>query len=125
NNPQAVKQFAQECKQGMITKMLSSFAIYDQQGREKVVFTNPISSEDLNNLNGLRFCPMTFQQIIPKALELRTISVGKHVLTAAVDSQALDKARYDWRKQGIALLQAWEPYTLPGDVEDKLLKLMA
>ncbi|MHC5731086.1 MAG: MvdD family ATP-grasp ribosomal peptide maturase, partial [Nostoc sp.] len=41
------------------------------------------------------------------------------------DSQALDKARYDWRKQGIALLQAWEPYTLPGDVEDKLLKLMA
>ncbi|MEH2459872.1 MvdD family ATP-grasp ribosomal peptide maturase [Nostoc sp.] len=125
NNPQAVKQFAQECKQGMITKMLSSFAIYDQQGREKVVFTNLISSEDLDNLDGLRFCPMTFQEKIPKALELRTIIVGRRVLTAAVDSQALDKARYDWRKQGIALLDAWQLYTLPQDVEDKLLKLMA
>ncbi|MHC5744744.1 MAG: MvdD family ATP-grasp ribosomal peptide maturase [Nostoc sp.] len=125
NNPIAVKQFAQECQQGMITKMLSSFAIYDQRGREKVVFTNPISSEDLDNLDGLRFCPMTFQEKIPKALELRTIIVGKRVLTAAVDSQALDKARYDWRKQGIALLDAWESYTLPEDVEEKLLKLMA
>ncbi|MFN6479718.1 MvdD family ATP-grasp ribosomal peptide maturase [Nostoc sp. DedQUE07] len=124
NNPIAVKQFAQECQQGMITKMLSSFAIYDEQGREKVVFTNPISSEDLDNLDGLRFCPMTFQEKIPKALELRTIIVGKRVLTAAVDSQALDKARYDWRKQGIALLDAWKSYTLPEDVEEKLLKLM-
>ncbi|PHM10243.1 MvdD family ATP-grasp ribosomal peptide maturase [Nostoc sp. 'Peltigera malacea cyanobiont' DB3992] len=125
NNPIAVKQFAQECQQGMITKMLSSFAIYDERGREKVVFTNPISSEDLDNLDGLRFCPMTFQEKIPKALELRTIIVGKRVLTAAVDSQVLDKARYDWRKQGIALLDAWESYTLPEDVEEKLLKLMA
>ncbi|MEH2214345.1 MvdD family ATP-grasp ribosomal peptide maturase [Nostoc sp.] len=125
NNPIAVKQFAQECQQGMITKMLSSFAIYDERGREKVVFTNPISSEDLDNLDGLRFCPMTFQEKIPKALELRTIIVGKRVLTAAVDSQALDKARYDWRKQGIALVNAWESYTLPEDVEEKLLKLMA
>ncbi|MEH2083728.1 MAG: MvdD family ATP-grasp ribosomal peptide maturase [Nostoc sp.] len=125
NNPVAVKQFAQECQQGMITKMLSSFAIYDERGREKVVFTNPISSEDLDNLDGLRFCPMTFQEKIPKALELRTIVVGKRVLTAAVDSQALDKARYDWRKQGIALLDAWESYALPEDVEEKLLKLMA
>ncbi|MBN3890304.1 MAG: MvdD family ATP-grasp ribosomal peptide maturase [Nostoc sp. JL31] len=125
NNPIAVKQFAQECQQGMITKMLSSFAIYDERGQEKVVFTNPISSEDLDNLDGLRFCPMTFQEKIAKALELRTIIVGKRVLTAAVDSQVLDKARYDWRKQGIALLDAWESYTLPEDVEKKLLKLMA
>ncbi|MEH1941823.1 MAG: MvdD family ATP-grasp ribosomal peptide maturase [Nostoc sp.] len=125
NNPQAVKQFAQECEQGAIAKMLSSFAIYDEQGQENVVFTNPISSEDLDNLDGLRFCPMTFQEKIPKALELRTIIVGRNVFTAAVDSQALDKARYDWRKQGIALLNAWELYTLPEDVEEKLLKLMA
>jgi MvdD family ATP-grasp ribosomal peptide maturase len=125
NNPQAVKKFFQECEGKIITKMLSSFAIYDQQGQEQVVFTNPVSSEDLDNLDGLRFCPMTFQEKIPKALELRTTIVGKQIFTAAVDSQALDKARYDWRKQGIALLDAWQPYTLPQDVEEKLLKLMA
>ncbi|MBD6615596.1 MvdD family ATP-grasp ribosomal peptide maturase [Komarekiella sp. 'clone 1'] len=125
NNPLTVKRFAQECKHGMITKMLSSFAIYDEQGQENVVFTNPVKPEDLDNLDGLRFCPMTFQEKIPKALELRTIIVGKRVFTAAVDSQALEKAHYDWRRQGIALLNAWQAYTLPQDVEEKLLKLMA
>lgn len=124
NNPLSVRQFASECEQGIITKMLSSFAIYDEQGRENVVFTNPVAPEDLDHLDGLRFCPMTFQEKVPKALELRTIIVGKRVFTAAVDSQALQKARYDWRRQGIALLDAWQPYDLPQDVEEKLLKLM-
>lgn len=124
NNPLSVRQFASECEQGIITKMLSSFAIYDEQGRENVVFTNPVAPEDLDHLDGLRFCPMTFQEKVPKALELRTIIVGKRVFTAAVDSQALQKARYDWRRQGIPLLNAWQPYDLPQDVEEKLLKLM-
>ena len=125
NNPIAVKQFAEECEQGMITKMLSSFAVYDEQGREKVVFTNPVTAEDLEHLDGLRFCPMTFQEKIPKALELRTTIVGKQIFTAAVDSQALETAKYDWRREGLALIDAWQPYQLPQDVESKLLKLMA
>lgn len=123
NNPQAAIAFYQECESGIVTKMLSSFAIYEQ-GQEKVVFTNPVKLEDLDNLDGLRFCPMTFQENIPKALELRTTVVGKQVFTAAVDSQLSQKARYDWRRQGIALLDAWQAYTLPQDVEEKLLKLM-
>ena len=104
--------------------MLSSFAIYDKQGQEKVVFTNPVKSEDINNLDGLNLCPMTFQEKISKALELRIIIVGKNVFTAAVDSQALQKAHYDWRREGMALLKAWKNYDLPKDIEQKLLKLM-
>lgn len=126
NNPEAVKQFAQEChEQGIITKMLSSFAIYGEHGEEMVVFTNPITDDDLENLEGLRFCPMTFQENVPKALELRTTIVGHRVFTAAVDSQRFEGATYDWRKEGRALSKAWEPYDLPEDVEKKLLKLMA
>lgn len=126
NNPEAVKQFAQECKdQGIVTKMLSSFAIYDDQGREHVVFTNPVTNEDLEHLEGLRFCPMTFQENIPKALELRTTIVGHHLFTAAVNSQKLEGSTFDWRKEGKALVKDWEPYRLPEDVEKKLLKLMA
>jgi MvdD family ATP-grasp ribosomal peptide maturase len=124
NNAQAVKEFAQQCEQGMITKMLSSFAIYGEKGQEKVVFTNPVSLEDLENLEGLNFCPMTFQEKIPKALELRTTIVGQRIFTAAVNSQSREKSRYDWRRQGIALLNAWEHYNLPAQIEQKLLKLM-
>ncbi|MDJ0737518.1 MAG: MvdD family ATP-grasp ribosomal peptide maturase [Nostocaceae cyanobacterium] len=125
NNPQAVKEFSQECEQGMIAKMLSSFAIYNQQGEESVVFTNPVTDADLEHLDGLRFCPMTFQEKVPKALELRTTIVGKHIFTAAVDSQRLPKAEHDWRKQGVALLDSWQAYDLPQEVEQKLFKLMS
>jgi MvdD family ATP-grasp ribosomal peptide maturase len=126
NNPEAVKQFAQECQeQGIVTKMLSSFAIYDEQGREHVVFTNPVTDDDLEHLEGLRFCPMTFQENIPKALELRTTIVGHRVFTAAVNSQKLEGSTFDWRKEGRALVKDWEAYNLPEDIEKKLLKLMA
>ena len=125
NNPQAVKKFAQDCEGGIIAKMLSSFAIYDEKGQENVVFTNPVSAEDLENLDGLHLCPITFQEKVPKTLELRTTIVGKQVFTAAIDSQALQNARYDWRREGIALLNAWKPYNLPQEVENKLLQLMA
>lgn len=126
NNPEAVKQFAQECQeQGIVTKMLSSFAIYDDQGRENVVFTNQVTDDDLEHLEGLRFCPMTFQENVPKALELRTTIVGHRVFTAAVDSQKLEGSTFDWRKEGRALVKDWKPYDLPEDVEKKLLKLMA
>ncbi len=125
NNPQAVKEFATECEQGMIVKMLSSFAIYDEQGQEKVVFTNPVTASDLDYLDGLRFCPMTFQEKVSKALELRITIVGKHIFTAAVDSQRLQKAEHDWRRQGVNLINSWEPHNLPQDVEQKLFKLMA
>jgi MvdD family ATP-grasp ribosomal peptide maturase len=121
NNPAAVLQFAEECD-GMITKMLSSFAVYEE-GKEKVVYTNLVQPEDLKQLTGLQFCPMTFQEAIPKAVELRVTIVGTQVFAAAVNSQKFDQSRYDWRRG--ALLKDWEPYTLPEEIKDKLLKLMA
>lgn len=124
NNPQAVQEFAKNCPHGMITKMLSSFAIYDEEGKEKVVFTNPVTAKDLESLEGLKFCPMTFQENVPKALELRTTIVGKKIFTAAVDSQKIQQATHDWRKKGIALIKDWQPYQLPEDMEVKLLKFM-
>jgi len=125
NNPEAVKQFAQECKaQGIVTKMLSQFAIYGEEGEEMVVFTSPVSEDDLEHLEGLQFCPMTFQENIPKALELRTTIVGQQIFTAAVNSQELEGSTYDWRKEGRALNEKWQVYDLPEEIEKKLLKLM-
>ena len=123
NNPQAVLEFARECNSGMVTKMLTAFAIYER-GQEQVVFTNPVKPEDLENLEGLRFCPMCFQENIPKALELRTTIVGQCVFTAAIDSQISPQARHDWRRQGLTLIDAWQPYHLPQELAVKLRQLM-
>lgn len=123
NDADAVRSFARSCQGSIVTKMLSSFAVYED-GRERVVFTNPVTLEDLDDLTGLNLCPMTFQERIPKALELRVTVVGNRVFAAAIDSQASHKAQYDWRKDGVALVEAWRQFELPAEVEAGLLRLM-
>jgi glutathione synthase/RimK-type ligase-like ATP-grasp enzyme len=124
NDAEAVRAFAAGCPGGIVTKMMASFAVYDPQGVEQVVFTTPLSAEDLEDLDGLELCPMTFQERLPKALELRVTVVGNRVMAAAIDSQALPGAREDWRREGVALIDAWQPYTLPEPVQTRVLKLM-
>lgn len=123
NDPDAVKEFAKACEGGVITKMLSSFAIYEG-GQEKVVFTNPVNEQDLVDLSGLRLCPMTFQEMLSKQLELRVTIVGEQVFSASIDSQSSERATHDWRRDGVGLLESWKPYDLPEDVKGRLLRLM-
>ena len=123
NDPEAVRAFERSCENGIVTKMLSSFAVYED-GMERVVFTNPVSRADLADLDGLKFCPMTFQEQLSKELELRTTVVGDRVFTAALDSQVSAAAQYDWRKDGAGLLKHWRKFELPRNVEQRLLRLM-
>ena len=103
--------------------MMASFAIHEE-GREKVVFTNPLSASDLEGLDGLRLCPMTFQEKVEKASELRVTVVGSRVFAAAIDSNALERSRTDWRREGLALIDRWKTCDLPAAVERGLLALM-
>jgi MvdD family ATP-grasp ribosomal peptide maturase len=123
NEPSAVRAFAETCEGRLVTKMLSSFAVYEE-GRELVVFTNPLKPEDLEDLSGLSLCPMTFQEQIPKALELRATVVGTRIMTASIDSQASARAAHDWRRDGLRMIEDWQPYQLPLEVEEKILRLM-
>ncbi len=124
NDPEAVRAFAASCPSGVVTKMMSSFAVYDERGQEQVVFTTPLEAEELEDLEGLDLCPMTFQERLSKALELRVTVVGERVMAAAIDSQVLPRARNDWRREGLALVEAWRPYTLPEPVQARVLGLM-
>jgi glutathione synthase/RimK-type ligase-like ATP-grasp enzyme len=123
NDPAAVRDFARTCAGGMVTKMLSSFAVYDARGGEQVVFTNRVGAEDLADLDGLRLCPMTFQESVPKRLELRATVVGGRVFAASIDSGAAARAADDWRREGAALAAEWRDYRLPPGVEGGLLRL--
>ena len=123
NDPSAVRDFAAGCEGGMVTKMLSSFAVYED-GQELVVFTNRVKPEDLADLSGLSLCPATFQEAVPKALELRATVVGDRVMTASIDSQASAHAAHDWRRDGLRLVGEWKHYELPREVEEKVLRLM-
>jgi MvdD family ATP-grasp ribosomal peptide maturase len=123
NEPEAVRSFARECRRGMIMKTLSSFAIYEHC-EQKVVFTSRVQTKDIERIGDLRYCPAIFQEQVPKALELRTTIVGNRVFTASINSQRAEKTRIDWRRDGLGLMEEWEPYPLPPEVEQALLKLM-
>ena len=123
NDPNAVRAFAKSCEAGMITKMLSSFAIYDE-GKELVVFTNPVKPEHLADLSGLSLCPATFQELLTKSLEIRVTVVGRRVMSASIDSQVSARATHDWRRDGVRMIRDWQPYQLPLEVEEKILRLM-
>ena len=123
NDPTAARAFAKNCEGGIVTKMLSSFAIYDE-GKELVVFTNPVKPEDLSDLSGLSLCPVTFQELLPKSLEIRVTVVGQRVMSAAVNSQVSARATHDWRRDGLRMVHNWEPYKLPLEFEEKILRVM-
>jgi MvdD family ATP-grasp ribosomal peptide maturase len=123
NDPTAVRAFAQSCEGGIVTKMLSSFAIYEE-GKELVVFTNRVKPEDLADLSGLSICPATFQELVPKSLEIRVTVVGQRIMSASIDSQVSERAAHDWRRDGVSMLQQWRPCQLPLEVEEKILRLM-
>ena len=123
NDPAAVREFWDACRGSVITKMMTGFAVMED-GREQVVFTTPLKESDLGALDQLALCPMTFQEKLEKALELRVTIVGERVFAASIDSSTMERSKTDWRREGLALLSSWKPYTLPADVEKGLLALM-
>ncbi|MEO1629112.1 MAG: MvdC/MvdD family ATP grasp protein [Bacteroidota bacterium] len=123
NKPAEVRRFYESCPQGIITKMQTSFAVY-REGIENVVFTNMMEEEMLDDLDGLELCPMTFQEAIPKEVELRVTIVGDKIFPAAIDSQSSEKAKHDWRKDGIGMIDQWVEHPIPEELHHKLLSLM-
>lgn len=120
NDPEQAREFIASCPQGAITKMLSAFAVYTEQKQERVVFTTAITADHIAKLDGIRYCPMAFQERIEKRLELRITAIGRKLFAAAVDSMAMPGAEVDWREKGLSLIQAWTPYSLPREVEQSL-----
>lgn len=125
NDPEAVRRlWAQEGGE-LVTKMEHSFGITqgDQIG---LVHTSPVTEDDLEALDGLSACPMTFQRRVHTVREYRATVVGPRVLTGVLDYSVGDLGT-DWRQasmQDQAIARAWRPGALPPAVEARLLALM-
>jgi hypothetical protein len=124
NNPQDALNFFDECNGDVVVKTLSSFSIRDENGHDKVVMTNRVTSEHLRKIDTLSMCPMTFQERIPKAVELRITIVGFEIFAASVESGLEPIAETDWRRGYAKLSQHWKPYRLPPEFAATLFKFM-
>lgn len=124
NDPQGVQDFASRCPEGVICKMLSSFSIPGDKGEEQVVFTNRLDTQALGELESLQWCPMTFQERVPKAKELRVTVVGEQCFAAEVDSQSSTRGQEDWRRDGQHLSHEWRKHDLPEPLQKQIMALM-
>jgi len=103
NSLEMVKPFYDDHDKNIIVKMQSSFAIYDDEGK---------------------LCPMKFQINLEKKRELRITVVSDRLFVAAIDSQKLESAKIDWRKEGQTLIKDWYKYEISKKLESQILALM-
>jgi len=129
NDPDAVRAFARRCG-GLVTKMLVQPAASDAEAGQASVFTAEVSEADLADLDGLRLCPMIFQERIEKAADVRVTVVGRQVLAAALESRAGPdpggEGDIDWRRawHGRGERPGWAPCELPADVAAALVRML-
>lgn len=122
-DPSQARAFAEACNWNLVAKVLSPFIIKEETV-EKVVYTTRIDRRHAAQLDGLRLCPMTFQENVAKAMELRVTVIGRHIFTASIASQALEHARIDWRRANDELLDKWQRHNLPDDLTEKLFRFL-
>lgn len=92
-------------------------------GEEHTRFTEILDPAALDSLDSLAFCPVIFQEYVPKAYEIRATVIGDRIFAARIDSQAAGGATsVDWRRYDIPRTPHLA-YELPRDVHDGVLAL--
>lgn len=123
NDPNQARKFYQEVEEKMVGKLLRPLS-YSMEGSTFFMYTSNIKQEDLLDAETLRYCPMVFQEQIPKQLELRAIYVNGNLFVGALDASSYAASTQDWRRaQNQACV--WQTYELPDEIIQRLNQFMA
>jgi len=96
NDPAAIRAFATQHER-LVSKPLRSGWYRDAEG-EWSIYTNEVTADLLDDPHALSLAPCIFQELIPKACDVRVTIVGDRVFTAEIESQSDEAARIDWRR---------------------------
>ncbi|MEZ5978080.1 MAG: MvdC family ATP-grasp ribosomal peptide maturase [Planctomycetota bacterium] len=122
NDPDALRTFAEEIGGDLVAKLLTRLST----GMEKQSFSVPtslVSEADLVDAGSLSLCPMVFQELVPKAVELRIAYVGGRLFTGAIDASGSSTGRIDWREADPSEA-SWQEGDVPDEVANSLRALM-
>jgi len=125
-DPAAVRRFARRHRQGLVTKVFTSFAVGSRDAPQ-VVMTTAVAADALarfDDAGSLRSCPATFQELVPKERELRVTLVGRQAFVSSIDTTGVPEAAVDWRRGRLQLADRWQPDELPSHVLAGLHRLM-
>lgn len=123
NDQKKVKAFFyEECNSQMIGKLHGALS-RSMLGDTPFFPTTLIKESNLDDLATLIYCPMIFQEMIPKAYELRIVYVDGAFFAGKINAGQSERGKTDWRIATDIYL-GWEPYVLPDGIAASLTKMM-
>ena len=123
NDPAAARQFFAETEGQTVAKLLRPITV-SMDAVESFVYTNRVREEDLEGAEALRHSPMVFQELIPKAFELRVAFVAGETFAGALDASGTSRGHTDWRRVAPEECR-WQKAQLPTEVAGSLQALMS
>jgi hypothetical protein len=83
NKAKAAREFFQQVNGKMVSKLLTALS-HSMESTSFFLYTSLVKEEDLQDAESLRYCPMVFQEQIPKQQELRVIYVNGQVFVGGL-----------------------------------------
>lgn len=123
NDPAAARQFFAETEGETVAKLLRPLEV-SMDAAKSFVYTSRVREDDLADAESLRHSPMVFQELIPKAYELRVACVGGEVFAGALDATGTSRGHTDWRRASPEECR-WREAQLPIEVTHSLQGLMS
>ncbi len=123
NKAESARDFFQQVKGKMVSKLLTPLSRSMEANSSFFLYTSTVKEEDLQDAESLRYCPMVFQEQIPKHLELRVVYVNGNVFVGALNAEVYAAAKADWRKPGVEV-GTWQHHQLPDEVASRLQAFM-
>ncbi|BCJ32535.1 ATP-grasp ribosomal peptide maturase [Actinocatenispora thailandica] len=121
NDAERAATFAAELGGQVVYKSLSSSIVHGTDGEApRILYSTPVSVGQLGRA-GIRLATHLFQELVPKACELRVTYVDGHLFVARIDAGS-DAGRTDWRADYQNL--TYSVAELPPPVADAIGRLM-
>jgi glutathione synthase/RimK-type ligase-like ATP-grasp enzyme len=120
NDPGKIRTFCDRGGSEIIYKALSQSTNLEPG---KTIFTGAVTSQALSFLDLIRHTLGIFQELIPKAYEVRLTVIVDRILAVKILSQEKEQTRIDWRVAPYEL--KYEPTDLPQDIRYLVAAFMA
>ena len=124
NDPAVARQFFSETEGQTVTKLLRPLTTSMDVTGQAFVYTNRLCEEDLAGAESLRHSPMVFQELIPKACELRIAWVAGEAFAGALNASGTSSGHTDWRLAAPGECR-WQKAQLPIEVSSSLQEVMS
>ncbi len=116
NNPSNLKDFYEKHKGNICFKLQKGAAIRTPE-RNKVVYTNKVTEEQMKNASLVSSHPSLFQEYIDKDFEIRIIANDKIATGIAIHSQDSEVSKVDYRRYDLDNVR-YNHVELPDNVKD-------